>query len=184
MEWASSVTGSLTGTLLAGLISQQIGKRSSGSLFSGVQLESETFGKSWTAWQYAGVGLGAATFGGVAWLTRVSFFKHVAESLMRMSFNKLVMTEAVVRMGAFGDEFGSAEGGVSYDPCGQAWVNQGGRWTAMQGAVVEATPLDGAIVSATPLDGAIVEATALDGPGNFAQTRDYDVVAAYQRAYE
>lgn len=100
--------------------------------------------------------------------------RKMTNAMYTMMVNKFVFTDLLPAGPPFLSEtFGAVEGSVCYSQDGQAWLNQGGQWAAMQGAIVEATPLDGAIVEATPLDG-YEEYT----------NRDYNVGDAYRRAYQ
>lgn len=166
------------GSLLAGLIANQIGKKfGRGALLGETPKNSYSAGLSWSPVQY--IAIGAASWFAPSVLSSImpqAKANLVSGGMFAMMVQKLVFTEIIRELpGESSQWFGGAEQ-VAYDEHGQAWMRDGGSWQAMQGAVVEATPLDGAVVEATPLD----------GPGylqNYAN-REYNVADAYKRAYQ
>lgn len=127
-----------------------------GQLLGGGATQSWTAGSSWTLGQYilAGVAIhfGSKIFG------RVMPAEQFREGGWDLILTKLVWTEGISRSDWAKAQFGSPR--VAYSPgSGQAWMEQGGQWSALQGEerIVEASPLDGTRIR---------EASALDGMGH------------------
>jgi hypothetical protein len=122
-----------------------------GGLFS-TPFTSPMMGESWSWKQYAIAGAVATWGPALAGKMRINAteFRRGAVDLIMV---KLIWTEGFARSEWAQNAFGT--GDVAYTPGNrQAYVDQGGRWDAMQG-LVEASPLDG-----------LVEASPLDGPGS------------------
>jgi len=111
---------------------------------------SPTAGEGWSLPQYA-IALGVAWFGPRVlgkFIPANEFRRGVVDLMME----KFVYTEIIARNSWAQQQFGT--GDVGYNAAtGQSYVDQGGRWNAMQGIVTQ-SPLDG-IVEASPLDGGI-----------------------------
>jgi hypothetical protein len=127
-----------------------------GGLF-GTPQTSPTAGESWTLGQYfigyLALTVGSNFFG--RWVSPAQFRQGGIDLL----FTKLAWTEGIARSQWAQTQFGAAtygqaEGDVQQTPDGQTWLQQGGQWVALQGQLVQSSPLDGALVSASPLDGA------------------------------
>jgi hypothetical protein len=118
-----------------------------GGLF-GSSHTSETAGTSWGWSQYAIAGAVAT------WGPKV-FGRFIDATEFRRGAVDMIMFKAVWTEGISRSEWGVKQfgtGDVGYDTSdGQMYVDQGGRWGAMQG-LVESSPMDG-----------LVEASAMDG---------------------
>lgn len=123
-----------------------------GQLLGGAPVKSYTAGSSLTAGQYlvglVALHLAAGVFSRMSFINRGDFLKGGYFFL----FTKLVWTEGFAR----NDWARQAFGNVRYSPdTGQTWVQQGNQYVAMQGELVEASPLDGELVEASALDGGL-----------------------------
>jgi hypothetical protein len=121
---------------------------------------SPQLGTSWTLWQYGAsiVALNLAS-------SFVGRFVNAAEFRrggMDLVLTKLVWTEGIARMPRLQQAFGS-DGQIQIDAQGQAWIQQGGRWTAMQGY----QGYGDSLVQSSALDG-VVERSALDGDTDYS----------------
>lgn len=142
----------LAGKLAVAWAVQRFGGQGQAGLLGGAAgYSSPTAGGSWTSTQYV-VAVIAATIGSKL----VGRFLNAAEfrrGAMDLILTKLVWTEGISRSSWAQSTFGNvAEGTITRDAQGQAWIRSAGRWQAMQG-VVHASPLDG-LVQASPLDAA------------------------------
>lgn len=156
----SSFLPRLAGKLAVAWVVRRYG--SSGQLFGGAQMNSQTAGGSWTLGQYVLAYVtavyGSKLFGKVL---NASAFR---EGAMDLILTKFVWTEGIARSDWARAQFGAPQ--VAYSPgTGQSWIQQGGQWSAMQG-LVEADALDG-----------LVEADALDGEyGAYGHLVDADTL--------
>jgi hypothetical protein len=140
---------SLAGKLFVSAVVKRFGAQG-GSLFGPPQ-SSPTVGGSWTMGQYlAGLlaaNLGAKVFG--RFLNAAEFRRGGMDLIM----TKLVYTEGLARSPGLQAILGNVpDGQIRVDADGQTYLQQGGRWVAMQG-LTTASPLDGTLVEAAPLDG-------------------------------
>lgn len=121
-----------------------------GGLF-GTAYTSPTAGEGWSMPQYVIAGIVAMW--GPTLLRRFVSPTEFRRGAVDLILEKFVWTEGIARNQWAVNAFGT--GDVGYDAStGQSYVQQGNRWSAMQG-LVQASPLDG-----------LVEASALDGsPG-------------------
>lgn len=115
----------------------------------GPSFTSPMLGQSW-GWQQYGVALAVAWWGprfaSKIRIDSTEFRRGSVDLIMQ----KLLWTEGFARSPWAQKQFGTGDIGLN-SANNQAYVDQGGRWTAMQG-LVEASPLDG-LVEASPLDG-------------------------------
>ncbi len=135
----------LAGKLVVSWVVRRYG--ASGQLFGGGPVTSQLAGQSWTFGQYI-LAVLTAHFGSKVFGRVISGDKF-REGAMDLILTKFVWTEGIARSDWAKQQFGSPQ--VRASPDGQAWLAQGGQWSAMQG-LVEASPLDG-LVEASPLDG-------------------------------
>jgi len=136
----------LAGKLVVAWVVRRYG--STGQLFGGGPVNSQTAGQSWTFGQYI-LAVLAAHFGSKVF-GRVISGEKFREGAIDLILTKFVWTEGIARSDWAKTQFGSPQ--IRYSPrSGQSWLAQGGQWSAMQG-LVEASPLDG-LVEASPLDG-------------------------------
>jgi hypothetical protein len=140
---------SLAGKLFVSAVVKRFGTQG-GSLFGGPQ-SSPTVGGSWSMGQYLAAllaaNLGAKVFG--RFLNAAEFRRGGMDLIL----TKLVYTEGLARSPGLQAILGNVpENQIRVDADGQTYLQQGGRWVAMQGPLISASPLDG-LVEAAPLDG-------------------------------
>ncbi|TPV95536.1 MAG: hypothetical protein B7733_09425 [Myxococcales bacterium FL481] len=158
-----------------------------GQLLGGGPVQSWTAGTSLTFGQYIlgalAVHFGSKIFG--KFLNAEEFRRGGYDLLL----TKLVWTEGIARSDWARSQFGNV--GVRYSPdTGQTWLSQGGQWAAMQGELVEASPLDGELVEASPLDGSpthaygrLMPSTTPDREANMGRYLGAGFTNRYNAAY-
>ncbi len=150
------------GKLFVAFAVRRIGALGGQQLLGGGPVISPTAGTSWGFGQYIVAGL-ATHFGSKLFKSVLdpSGFRRGGYDLI---LTKLVWTEGIARSPWAAEAFGNY--GPRYSPrTGQTWLSTpGGGSVAMQGELVEASPLDGELVEASPLDGSPVSASY--GPGD------------------
>lgn len=138
------------GKLFVAFAVRKVGGLGGGQLLGGAPIQSPTAGQSWGLGQYIVAAL-AAHFGAKLF-KRVLNPSEFRRGGLDLLFTKLIWTEGIARSDWAKQQFGNT--GPSYSPStGQTWLSTGGRSVAMQGELVEASPLDGELVEASPLDG-------------------------------
>lgn len=123
-----------------------------GGIF-GTAHTSPMMGEGWSLPQYAIAGLVATL--GPRFLGRWVNGGQFRAGCVDLMVEKMIWTEGIARNSWAVQQFGTGDVGYN-NQIGQAYVDQGGRWNAMQG-----------LVAASPLDG-LVEASPLDGDGDYA----------------
>lgn len=139
------------GKLFVAFAVRRIGTLGGQQLLGGGPVISPTAGTSWGFGQYIVAGL--ATHFGSKLFKRVLDPAGFRRGGYDLILTKLVWTEGIARSPWAAEAFGNY--GPSYNQrTGQTWLSTGGgRSVAMQGELVEASPLDGELVEASPLDG-------------------------------
>jgi hypothetical protein len=131
-----------------------------GQLLGGGPVQSWTAGSSWTLGQY-GLAILAAHFGSKLF-GKVLDAGDFRQGCWDLILTKLIWTEGIARSDWAKSQFGSPRIRGNRRT-GQAWLQQGGQWEALQGAhgmgdtIVDAGALDG------PMGDTIVTANQLDG---------------------